>query len=85
MKISGVAIRFEGAVYCITLASKPEHSRLFKRLPNGFTERALEYGFLTDNGRFLNRTEALHVAKESGQVSPDHTSTELISPMLYRQ
>jgi hypothetical protein len=85
MGIACVAVRFKGVVYCISIDSipKPEHSSLFRLLPADWSERALEYGFLTSTGDFLNRVEALRVAKESGQISPNHPSRELNSMMLY--
>jgi hypothetical protein len=42
-----------------------------------------EQGFVTNKGRFVNRQEAMHIARAAGQVISDNTSDQLYSEDLY--
>ena len=47
-----------------------------------YPEKLKTYGFLTDKNRFLNRVEAFHLVKETGQCVPEFND-ELYSEDLY--
>lgn len=81
MHIAHVAIMFEGKVY--SLPRPKRHHDVIALIYNelgrtGGRQHAIrgEQGFLSDDGRFLDRKEALIVAKNANQLirktSPDY-------------
>lgn len=58
----------------IVVLCGPRHGDIFKQLQDlGFEPKKgykeIEQGFITHDGKFLNRVEAFNYAKEIGQVS----------------
>ncbi|MCQ9121626.1 hypothetical protein MUU45_001177 [Rodentibacter pneumotropicus] len=54
-------------------------------LDDYYTEHEREQGFITNQGRFVNRKEALEIAKANNQIRFDigYEPDELYSEMLY--
>lgn len=92
-RINGVAIEYRNKVSGLVMAvfslpSPNRHNHIFSRYNHMIPQLRVgcieEQGFVTSSGRFLNRVDALKVAKKAGQVrrkSPPHN--ELFSEDLW--
>ena len=72
------AIRIDGNMY-----TGWSHSDAIMEAPHGLDMDTREEGFLTDEGDFLNRTEAMTYARSRGLVPADTNSVSLQSWMLH--
>lgn len=68
--IVGVAIWYDGRVYARGRPFRHHHIRhwIYLETGNADAEETSVEGFLDHDGKFLNRTEALIVASECGQL-----------------
>lgn len=73
-KIESAAIRYKGEIY-----KGKNHGTIYDDLSQwhainkiSFDESALESGFVTSEGEFVNRETGLSIAKEQEQISPEH-------------
>lgn len=83
MKIVAAAILYEGRLY--TLPQPARHSHVIgviwheiKKQVAGETQ-----GFVTDEGKFVDRKEALRIATEAGQITEPSGLPELYSEDLW--
>jgi hypothetical protein len=81
--IAQAAIRFEGKVY--TLPRPARHADLFMANVNksfgGVLVSGLaggEQGFTTNTGRFVDRQEAVEIARKAGQISKKHGNDSML-------
>ena len=63
------------------------HGECFGELPTGTAMGESEQGFITNEGRFVNRKEAFKIATKANQITalggtPDNYTTSLISEDL---
>lgn len=83
IRIVGVAFRANGVVLSMT---KPHrHFHLVKQLPARLgNAKPNDQGFITSEGKFAGRIEALHIAKAAGQLlDPLRARGELYSEDLW--
>lgn len=83
-KIVGVAVVYNGTLY--SLPAPNRHHNVFRVINNvaggcGFTNE----GFITTSGVFLNRKEAMQLAKENGQLNRRQGSQYYQGPELYSE
>lgn len=67
--ISSAALEYEGQLF--TARSHAEAWSLLVEAKPDFDENLIHDGFITNTGRFISREEALIVAKNSKQISPE--------------
>lgn len=72
------AIRYENKIY-----TGFDHGQCFTQLPQGHKGSEIEQGFITNEGRFVDRKEAMKIAKNSGQITYDLGKETLISEDLH--
>lgn len=77
-KITKAAIRLSDKIYVGF-----DHGECFKQLPSGVNANEIEQGFIDINGDFLDRKQAMLIAKEAGQISYDTSKQTLISEDLH--
>lgn len=77
-KITKAAIRLSDKIYVGF-----DHGECFKQLPSGVNANEIEQGFIDINGDFLDRKQAMLIAKEAGQISYDTDKQTLISEDLH--
>jgi hypothetical protein len=79
-RIKNVAIRQKGAFFSPVSESPLRHNDLIKILVecNLPTPIIGEQGFITDTGRFVDRKDALEIAKESGQIIEKHGNFKVL-------
>ncbi len=77
--IVAAACTHKGQVY--SLHRPARHGDIFKKFNICFGPD--EQGFLTSVGRFVNRIEALYVAKRAGQIVKGHWPPYLYSEDLW--
>jgi len=86
--ITHVAIKFNGVIYSLPKPNR-HHNVIIKiiELTNAQTVDAHgdDQGFLDDTGKYLNRKEALEVARVNGQLRNDRPiwNNELFSENLW--
>jgi len=73
--IEKAAILKDGTIY-----TGKRHGDIFPQMPLGFL-RCGEQGFITDKGKFVNRSQAAQIAYECGQITKP--KAELFSEDLY--
>lgn len=82
IKINAVAIKLDGIVH-----SRPppaRHNEIWLDLIAKKLKAHLgEQGFLTSESNFVNRTQALKIAQDAGQVRRDPLATQLFSEDLW--
>lgn len=73
-RLTGVALRWEERVYSLPAPKKHHdliaHAREILELPREACNATCQ-GFVTNTGRFVDRVEALAIAKAAGQVKRD--------------
>jgi len=72
--ITRVAIRFRGTVWSLPRPNR--HHNVIRHIAEStgvshVDARERDQGFLDQEGRYLDRKEALHVAREAGQLRAD--------------
>lgn len=60
-----------------------DHGECFKQLPSDINTNNIKQGFIDLHGHFLDRQEAMIVAKEAGQITYDTNKQTLISEDLH--
>lgn len=82
IKIEQAAVRWDGKVF--SLPPPARHDSVFKSLitDHGYIEGAVEMGFTTSEGNFVDRREAYEIAVGAGQVE-DKGPRTLISEDLW--
>ncbi|MDD5318797.1 MAG: hypothetical protein PHF79_03215 [Candidatus Pacebacteria bacterium] len=66
--ISAAALEYEGELF--TAHSHAEAFLLLEKARPNFIDSEVHDGFITTTGRFVDRDEALEIAKQTQQVSP---------------
>ncbi|WP_228403197.1 hypothetical protein [Pasteurella canis] len=63
----------------------PDAHETLGMIDDYYTEHEVQQGFITNKGRFVDRKEALEIAKQNNQIkfSLDYEPNELYSEMLY--
>lgn len=59
------------------------HCDIYSRFLGEMSRSPNDQGFYTSKGRFVDRKEAMIIAKEAGQVNVDNNSINLFSEDLY--
>jgi len=72
--IVGVAIWYDGKVWALGRPKRHHHIRhwIYLETGNNDAEETSVEGFIDNEGRFLNRAEALIVARANGQLREDY-------------
>ncbi len=78
--LTGVALRHFSSGTIITSLGSRAHVELYKAADKkGFNAAALEHGFVTDTGEFLNRYDAMTHARANNQLK----NPKLVGNMLH--
>lgn len=77
-KIKLACVKYDGELY-----TGFDHGECFKKLPHDEKLHAMEEGFITDKGRFVNRKEAYSIASNAKQITYDRGVKNLISEDIH--
>lgn len=86
IKITGVAIMMSDNIFFCLPKPKRHHHILHMLARAGITLRhnRKDQGFVTNEGKFVTREEALIIAREAGQLLPCHEhETQLFSESVW--
>lgn len=78
--IKAAAIRYpQGDI----LTARRHHLIIAKAASYGVSSVGAEQGFVTTTGKFVDRKQAMEIAKRMGQMPKDHKNPELYSEDLW--